>query len=78
MTVNVFDLVNVNRHALIAENLIYHCTSQGIKLKLNNRAQNNIIAEILEPIHKGRAATSVYFSLREGPMTGASIKRNIF
>jgi len=65
------------RDTLIAENLIYRCTSQGIKLKLNNRAENNIIADILATTHKGRAVTPVYFSLREGPMTGAVIQRNI-
>lgn len=56
---------------LIAENLIYKCVSQGIKLKLNNRAQNNIIADVLKPVRG-------YLVLREGPMTGAVIKRNIF
>jgi len=59
------------RYTLIAENLIYKCVSQGIKLKLNNRAENNIIADILNPARG-------YLVLREGPMTGAVIKRNIF
>ena len=62
---------------LIAENLIYKCVSQGIKLKLNNRAENNIIADLIEPMHKGKAVSVSYFSLMEGPMTGAAIKRNI-
>jgi len=57
---------------LIAENLIYKCTSQGILLKLNNRAENNIVADILAP------PRGFYLSVREGPMTGASIKHNIF
>jgi parallel beta-helix repeat protein len=57
---------------LIAENLIYKCTSQGILLKLNNRCENNIIADIIAP------PRGYYLSLREGPMTGATIKRNIF
>lgn len=65
------------RGTLIAENVIYKCVSQGIKLKLNNRAENNIIADLIEPLHKGKAVLAVYFSLREGPMTGAAIKRNI-
>jgi hypothetical protein len=59
------------RDTLIAENLIYKCVSQGIKLKLNNRLENNIIAELIKPIRG-------YVPLREGPMTGAVIKRNIF
>ncbi len=57
---------------LIAENLIYKCTSQGIILKLNNRCENNIIADVIGP------PRGYYLSLREGPMTGATIKRNIF
>jgi len=35
------------RDTLIAENVIYKCASQGIKLKLNNRAENNIIADLI-------------------------------
>ncbi len=57
------------RDTLIAENVIYRCRSQGIKLKLNNRAENNIIADVIDP--------RAYIALREGPMTGAAIKRNI-
>jgi hypothetical protein len=57
---------------LIAENLIYKCTSQGIMLKLNNRCENNIVADIIAP------PRGFYLALREGPMTGATIKRNIF
>ncbi|WP_390881477.1 right-handed parallel beta-helix repeat-containing protein [Thalassoroseus pseudoceratinae] len=60
------------RDTLIAENLIYKCTSQGIILKLNNRCENNIIADVIAP------PRGYYLSLREGPMTGATIKRNIF
>ncbi|MEO1529359.1 MAG: right-handed parallel beta-helix repeat-containing protein [Planctomycetota bacterium] len=60
------------RDTLIAENLIYRCTSQGIILKLNNRCENNIIAEIIAP------PRGYYLSVREGPMTGATIKRNVF
>jgi hypothetical protein len=55
----------------IAENLIYKCTSQGIMLKLNNRCENNIVADIIAP-PRGN-----YLAAREGPMTGAVIKRNI-
>lgn len=57
---------------LIAENLIYKCTSQGIILKLNNRCENNIIADIIAP------PRGYYLAVREGPMKGATIKRNIF
>ncbi|MEP3479633.1 MAG: right-handed parallel beta-helix repeat-containing protein, partial [Fuerstiella sp.] len=60
------------RDTLIAENLIYKCTSQGIILKLNNRCENNIVADIIAP------PRGYYLSLREGPLTGATIKRNIF
>lgn len=57
---------------LIAENLIYKCTSQGILLKLDNRAENNIVADLIAP------PRGYYLSVREGPLTGASIQRNIF
>ena len=57
---------------LIAENLIYKCTSQGILSKLNNSCENNIVADIIAP------PRGYYLSLREGPLTGASIQRNIF
>ena len=57
---------------LIAENLIYKCTSQGILTKLNNKVENNIVADIIAP------PRGYYLSVREGPLTGASIQRNIF
>jgi len=57
---------------LIAENLIYKCTSQGIILKLNNRCENNIVADIIAP------PRGYYLSLREGPLTDAVIQRDIF
>ena len=60
------------RDTLIAENLIYKCTSQGIMLKLNTRVENNIIADVISP------PRGYYLSVREGPLTGATIKRNIF
>lgn len=60
------------RDTLIAENLIYKCTSQGIMLKLNTRVENNIIADVIAP------PRGYYLSLREGPLTGATIQRNIF
>lgn len=57
--------------ALISENIIYKCTSQGMILKLNNRFENNIIADIFEP-------RLVYLKIVEGPMKGATNKHNIF
>ena len=59
------------KDTLIADNLIYKCTSQGITLKLNNRCENNIVADVIAP-------RGVYLKVVEGPMTGASNKRNIF
>jgi hypothetical protein len=60
------------RDTLISGNLVYKCTAQGIILKLNNRCENNIVADVIAP------PRGYYLSLREGPMTGATIKRNIF
>ena len=37
------------RDTLIAENLIYKCMAQGIILKLDNRCENNIVADIIAP-----------------------------
>ena len=56
---------------LIAENLIYKCKSQGMTLKLNNRFENNIVADVIAP-------RGIYLKIVEGPMTGASNKRNIY
>ncbi len=60
------------RDTLIAENVIYKCTSQGIMLKLNTRVENNIVVDVIAP------PRGYYLSVREGPLTGATIKRNIF
>lgn len=60
------------RDTLITENVIYRCMAQGIIIKLNNRAVNNVVVDVLSP------PRGYYMSLREGPMTGAAIKRNIF
>ena len=60
------------RDTLIAENLIYKCAAQGIILKLNNRCENNIVADVIAP------PRGYCLSLREGPMTGSTIQRNIF
>lgn len=57
---------------LIAENVIYRCTSQGILSKLNNRCENNFVVDVIP------SPRSYYLALREGPLTGATIQRNIF
>jgi hypothetical protein len=57
--------------ALFSGNLLYKCKSQGMTLKLNNRFENNIIADVIAP-------RGIYLKIVEGPMTGASNKRNIF
>lgn len=56
---------------LISENLIYKAKSQGMTLKLNNRFENNIIADVIAP-------RGTYLKIVEGPMNGASNKNNIF
>ena len=56
---------------LITGNLLYKCKSQGMTLKLNNRFENNIIADVIAP-------RGVYLKIVEGPMKGASNSRNIF
>lgn len=76
--VNVLPLESVDEtdggqmDTLIVENLIYRCVSQGIMLKLNNRCENNIVAETIAP------PRGYYLAVREGPMTGATIQRKIF
>ena len=59
------------RDTLISENIIYKCMSQGMLLKLNNRFENNIIADVLSP------PRGYFLSLREGPLE-ATIQKNIF
>ena len=49
--------------ALFTGNLLYKCKSQGMTLKLNNRFENNIIADVIAP-------RGVYLKIVEGPMTG--------
>ncbi|TWU56302.1 right-handed parallel beta-helix repeat-containing protein [Rubripirellula reticaptiva] len=63
---------------LVAENVIYKCTSQGLILKLNNRAENNIIAYVLDGSRQAKGSPVSYLRLTEGPSTGGTIKRNIF
>ena len=60
------------RDTVISENIIFRCTSQGMMLKLNNRFENNIIADVIAP------PRGYYLSIREGPLTGAVIQHNIF
>ncbi|MGJ8677044.1 MAG: right-handed parallel beta-helix repeat-containing protein [Akkermansiaceae bacterium] len=62
---------------LIAENLIYKCTSQGLILKLNNRAENNIIAYVLDSSRQEKGSPVSYLRLTEGPSSSGTIKRNI-
>ncbi|CAA6677957.1 MULTISPECIES: right-handed parallel beta-helix repeat-containing protein [unclassified Lentimonas] len=65
------------RDTLITENLIYKCVSQGMQVKLNNRAINNFIIDILPGTHDGKKR-QVYIKLYEGPMTGGAYERNVF
>lgn len=55
---------------LISHNLMYKTRSQGMTLKLNNRFENNIIADVIAP-------RGTYFKIVEGPMKGATNKQNI-
>lgn len=65
------------RDTLITENLIFRCVSQGMQVKLNNHAINNVIADIRPGTHKGEQRRPTYFKLYEGPMTGGAYQRNI-
>ncbi len=56
---------------LITGNLIYKCKSQGVTLKLNNRFEGNVVADVIAP-------RGIYLKIVEGPMQGASNKRNIY
>ena len=56
---------------LFVGNVLYKCKSQGMTLKLNNRFENNIIADVIAP-------RGVYLKIVEGPMEGGSNKRNIY
>ena len=56
---------------LFTGNLLYKCKSQGMTLKLNNRFENNIIADVIAP-------RGIYLKIVEGPMSGASNKQNIY
>ncbi len=56
---------------LFTGNLLYKCRSQGMTLKLNNRFENNIIADVIAP-------RGIYLKIVEGPMKGASNLRNIY
>ena len=41
-------------------------------LKLNTRVENNIVVDVIEP------PRGYYLSVREGPLTDATIKHNVF
>lgn len=64
------------RDTLITGNLIYKCVSQGMQVKLNNRAVNNFIIDILPGYHYGEERL-IYIKLYEGPMTGGAYQRNV-
>lgn len=66
------------RDTLIAENVIYQCTAKGIVLKLNNRVENNVIVDLVEAQFRGESIPASYLTLREAPLDGATIQRNIF
>ncbi len=65
------------RDTLITENLIYRCVAQGMQVKLNNRAINNVIADIRPGTHQGEERLPMYFKLYEGLLTGGAYQRNI-
>lgn len=65
------------RDTLITENVIFRCVSQGMQIKLNNHAINNVIADIRPGTHKGEQRSPTYFKLYEGPLTGGAYQRNI-
>lgn len=56
---------------LFTGNLLYKCKSQGVTLKLNNRFEDNIVADVIAP-------RGIYFKIAEGPMAGATHKRNVY
>ncbi|MGJ8656135.1 MAG: right-handed parallel beta-helix repeat-containing protein [Akkermansiaceae bacterium] len=59
------------KDTLFIGNLIYKCKSQGVTIKLNNRFENNIIADVIAP-------RGIYLKIVEGPSNGATNKNNIF
>jgi hypothetical protein len=63
---------------LIAENLIVRCTSQGIMAKLNTRVENNIVVDVIQATLDKVPPRANYLSLREAPVDGATIQRNVF
>lgn len=65
------------RDTLITENVIFRCVAQGMQIKLNNRAINNIIYDIRPGEHLGKQKPATYFKLYEGPLTGGAYQRNI-
>ena len=49
-----------------------------MQIKLNNKAINNIIADIRPGTHKGEERTPMFLKLYEGPLTGGVYLRKIF
>ncbi len=66
------------RDTVMAENVIYKSTSKGIVLKLNNRVENNVVVDLVEAQFRGESIPASYLTLRESPLDGATIQRNIF
>ncbi|MDQ8179560.1 right-handed parallel beta-helix repeat-containing protein [Pelagicoccus sp. SDUM812005] len=66
------------RDTLIAENVIYKCTAKGIVLKLNNRVENNLVMDLVPAEFRGESIPPSYLVLRESPLEGARIERNLF
>jgi hypothetical protein len=67
----------LQKGTIIIGNLLYKCVSHGIHLKYNNHAVNNILVDMIAPIHKGITRLPSYLKLRSGPLTGGAIQRNI-
>jgi len=60
------------RDTIISENIIYKCMAQGIMSKLNTKCENNFIIDVLG------TERDYYIALREGPLTGGTLRNNIF
>lgn len=65
---------------LIAENVITRCVGGGITQKLDNRVENNLICDLLEPDdprNPTHNAQRGFILLREGPVAGAAFTHNV-
>ncbi|MDB4464697.1 right-handed parallel beta-helix repeat-containing protein [Akkermansiaceae bacterium] len=54
------------RDTLITENLVYRCVAQGMQIKLNNKAINNIIADIRPAPTRVRSALPCFSNSMKG------------